>query len=111
LPPWSVVQTGAASEGLLRQWPEPDAGVSKHYGYAFQWFGLCALVALLYLWFQILRPLRRASLMLPMPPESSAPQPLGLTVHSLPEAGVSDPRAPAAAAGRCWPCCWSARPR
>jgi len=61
LPPWSVVQTGAASEGLLRQWPEPDAGVSKHYGYAFQWFGLCALVALLYLWFQILRPLRRAS--------------------------------------------------
>jgi len=29
--------------------------------------------------------------MLPMPPESSAPQPLGLTVHSLPEAGVSDP--------------------
>lgn len=29
--------------------------------------------------------------MLPMPPESSAPQPLGLTVHSLPEAGVPDP--------------------
>lgn len=61
LPPLSVVQTDAASEGLLRDWPVPDAGVSKHYGYAFQWFGLCALVALLYLWFQILRPLRRAS--------------------------------------------------
>lgn len=29
--------------------------------------------------------------MLPMPPESSAPQPLGLTVHSLPDAGVPDP--------------------
>ena len=27
--------------------------------------------------------------MLPMPPESSAPQPLGLTVHSLPDAGVT----------------------
>ena len=27
--------------------------------------------------------------MLPMPPESSAPQPLGLTVHSLPDAGVA----------------------
>ncbi|MEG2999439.1 MAG: hypothetical protein RR855_02710 [Comamonas sp.] len=26
-----------------------------------------------------------------MPPESSAPQPLGLTVHSLPDAGVPDP--------------------
>ena len=29
--------------------------------------------------------------MLPMPPESSAPQPLGLTVHSLPDAGAPDP--------------------
>ncbi len=27
--------------------------------------------------------------MLPMPPESSAPQPLGLTVHSLPDTGVA----------------------
>ena len=27
--------------------------------------------------------------MLPMPPESSAPQPLGLTVHSLPDASVA----------------------
>ena len=29
--------------------------------------------------------------MLPMPPETSAPQPLGLTVHSLPDAGAPDP--------------------
>lgn len=61
LPPLSVVQTEGANDGLLRHWPVPDAGVSKHYGYAAQWFGLCALVALLSLWFQILRPLRRAS--------------------------------------------------
>jgi len=33
--------------------------VSKHHGYAFQWFALCALVALLYLWFQILVPRRK----------------------------------------------------
>lgn len=59
LPPLSVVQTGAAAGGLLRDWPAPDNGVAKHYGYAFQWFGLCALVALLYLWFQLLRPARR----------------------------------------------------
>lgn len=59
LPSFSVVQTGPDSEGLQRQWPAPDTGVSKHYGYAFQWYAMCALTALLYLWFQILRPLRR----------------------------------------------------
>jgi surfeit locus 1 family protein len=32
-----------------------NAGVDKHYGYAFQWFGIAALVAVLYLWFQIVR--------------------------------------------------------
>lgn len=62
LPAWSVVQTGADADGLQRQWPAPDSGVSKHYGYASQWFGLFALVAVLYLWFQILRPWRRANL-------------------------------------------------
>ena len=59
LPAWSVVQTGPDSEGLQRQWPAPDTGVSKHYGYAFQWFSLSVLTALLFLWFQILRPWRR----------------------------------------------------
>ncbi|WP_313073516.1 SURF1 family protein [Melaminivora sp.] len=54
----SVLQTGAAADGLQRDWPAADNGVDKHYGYAFQWFGLCALVAILYVWFQILRPLR-----------------------------------------------------
>ena len=52
----TVVQTGEASEGLLREWPQPVAGVEKHYGYAFQWFGLGALITMLYVWFQIVRP-------------------------------------------------------
>ena len=52
----SVVQTGAASEGLLREWPEVNLGVDKHYGYAAQWFALAVLIAVLYAWFQ-LRPL------------------------------------------------------
>lgn len=59
----SVQQTGAANEGLLRQWPLVSTGVEKHYGYAFQWFALSALIALLYVWFQIVRrfiPARRA---------------------------------------------------
>ena len=56
----SLQQTGAASEGLQRDWPAPALGIEKHYGYAFQWFGLAALVTLLYVWFQIVAPLRRA---------------------------------------------------
>jgi len=51
----TVLQTGEAGEGLLRDWPVVGAGVDKHYGYAFQWFGLCGLIALLYVWFQIVR--------------------------------------------------------
>lgn len=49
----SVMQSGPASEGLLREWPQVASGVEKHQGYAFQWFGLSALIALLYVWFQI----------------------------------------------------------
>lgn len=51
----SVVQTGVDSEGLQRDWPRVDAGVDKHYGYAFQWFGLSGLMAVLYVWFQFVR--------------------------------------------------------
>ncbi|WP_240635944.1 SURF1 family protein [Caldimonas tepidiphila] len=51
---------GGAGDGLLRQWPRPAVDVHKHYGYAFQWFGLGALMAGLYVWFQLIRPrLRR----------------------------------------------------
>lgn len=53
--PVSVQQSGAASEGLLRDWPLAGSGVAKHYGYAFQWFALSALIAILYVWFQIVR--------------------------------------------------------
>ena len=51
----SVQQTGATSEGLLRDWPVPATGVDKHYGYAFQWFSLCGLISILYVWFQLVR--------------------------------------------------------
>ena len=55
----SVLQTGPASEGMQREWPVIGAGVDKHYGYAFQWFGLSSLIALLYVWFQLVRRLLR----------------------------------------------------
>ncbi|KQM80304.1 SURF1 family protein [Xylophilus sp. Leaf220] len=51
----SVLQTGAPGEGLQRRWPEIASGVEKHYGYAFQWFGLAALIATLYVWYQLVR--------------------------------------------------------
>ncbi|MCU0764277.1 MAG: SURF1 family protein, partial [Hydrogenophaga sp.] len=59
LMPLSVVQTDDTSDGLLRNWPVADTGVHKHHGYAFQWFGLCALAGFLFVWFQIISPRRR----------------------------------------------------
>jgi surfeit locus 1 family protein len=55
----SVLQTDAAADGLLREWPLVAIDVHKHHGYAFQWFALCALAGFLYLWFQILSPRRK----------------------------------------------------
>ena len=55
----TLLQSGAASEGLLREWPVVASGVEKHHGYAFQWFGLSGLIALLYVWFQIVQPRRK----------------------------------------------------
>jgi surfeit locus 1 family protein len=51
-----VQQVGAPSEGLKREWYEPASGVAKHYGYAFQWFAMCAVLTGLYLWFQWIKP-------------------------------------------------------
>lgn len=67
LKPLSILQSDnpaakPAADGLLRQWPRPALGTQKHYGYAFQWFALSALMAGLYVWFQLIRPrLRSAS--------------------------------------------------
>ncbi len=60
LRPLSVQLTaaGAASDGLVRDWPVPALDVGKHNGYAFQWFALCALVIGLAVWFQLIRPYR-----------------------------------------------------
>jgi surfeit locus 1 family protein len=57
LRPVSVLQEAPeVDDGLLRDWPRPAANVQMHYGYAFQWFAISALVAGLYVWFQLLRP-------------------------------------------------------
>ena len=63
LRPLSIQQLdadGAPPNGLLRHWPAPAFDVHKHYGYAFQWFAMAALITGLYVWFQLVRPrLRR----------------------------------------------------
>lgn len=57
----TLQQTGTPGDGLLRRWPAPNLGIGKHYGYAFQWFALAALMTALYLWFQIVRPFLKRS--------------------------------------------------
>ena len=62
LRPLSIQQQdgdSATPDPLQRRWPEPQVDVGKHHGYAFQWFALSALVAGLYVWFQLIIPFRR----------------------------------------------------
>jgi surfeit locus 1 family protein len=56
----AVQQTGGPSEGLSRDWPEAASGAGKNYGYAFQWWALSSLIAILYVWFQFIVPRRKA---------------------------------------------------
>jgi surfeit locus 1 family protein len=51
LAPFIVQQSAAASDGLVRDWPQPAAGVDRHHGYAFQWFALASLAAGLTGWY------------------------------------------------------------
>jgi surfeit locus 1 family protein len=59
LRPLLLLQTSPADDGLRRDWPAPAVDVHKHYGYAFQWFALCALTIVLHVWFRIIRPRRQ----------------------------------------------------
>lgn len=61
MPDVSVLQTDADNSGLLRDWPRFVGGAHKHRAYAAQWFAMSAIVAGLYLWFQILLPRFRRS--------------------------------------------------
>jgi surfeit locus 1 family protein len=61
LRPLVVVQLDGAGDGLQRQWAPAAVDVSKHHGYALQWFALSALITGLYVWFQLIGPRRRRS--------------------------------------------------
>ncbi len=51
--PIVIEQTGDLDDGLVRSWPRPDFGISKHYGYAVQWFSFCGLIVFLYGYFHV----------------------------------------------------------
>jgi surfeit locus 1 family protein len=53
--PVTLQQTGAAGDGMQRDWPAVNLGIEKNQGYAFQWFAMSCLIAGLYLWFQVIR--------------------------------------------------------
>jgi surfeit locus 1 family protein len=56
----SIQQSGPAPDALLRDWPRPASGSDRNYGYAFQWWAICAVIAILYAWFQFIAPYRQA---------------------------------------------------
>lgn len=59
--PVTLQQTGINDEGLIRNWPVVNLGIDKNFGYAFQWFGMAALLVVLYVWFQVIRRFKTRS--------------------------------------------------
>jgi surfeit locus 1 family protein len=55
LQPFVIEQHSPAADGLVREWPRPDAGVEKHASYALQWYALAGLAVVLLLAFSIRR--------------------------------------------------------
>ena len=61
--PYSLLQLDTVNadvntpqDKLLRNWAQPNYGSEKNYGYMVQWWALSALIVLLYVWFQWIRP-------------------------------------------------------
>ena len=58
--PFTVREVASGQgDGLGRDWDMPPLGIAKHQGYAFQWAGMGLVLLGLYLWFQLLLPLRQ----------------------------------------------------
>lgn len=48
LQPFVIEQHSPADDGLVRDWPRPDAGIDKHESYALQWYSLAGLAVVLF---------------------------------------------------------------
>lgn len=55
LQPFVLQQSNDSGDGLIRDWPRPDTGVSTHLSYALQWYGLAATLAVLWLGLNVKR--------------------------------------------------------
>jgi surfeit locus 1 family protein len=64
----------APVDGLSRDWPAPKLGTDTHYGYAFQWFGLCALIVALFVWFQLVPRFRHRATSATLTPPTITPK-------------------------------------
>lgn len=56
--PLTVLESATAAnarDGLARNWAAPATDVQKHYGYAFQWFAIGAVIIILYVRHRTLR--------------------------------------------------------
>jgi surfeit locus 1 family protein len=49
LRPYFLEQHSLADDGLVREWPRPDAGVATHASYSLQWYSFAALTAVLFI--------------------------------------------------------------
>jgi cytochrome oxidase assembly protein ShyY1 len=56
----NVVEIGPNTQGLRRDWPVPASTAYKNVGYTVQWFAMSLLLAILYIWYQIIKPKRDA---------------------------------------------------
>jgi surfeit locus 1 family protein len=60
--PIIVRQTSTLEDGLIRQWTVKADDVSKHQGYAAQWFAMSATTLLLWLYFGLVKPYRQSKI-------------------------------------------------
>jgi surfeit locus 1 family protein len=58
--PVLVRQTSELDDGLARDWVQPGGGVDRHRGYAFQWYALAVATLAAWLWYAVLRRVRRS---------------------------------------------------
>ena len=57
--PYVLQQLGPSSDGLVREWPKPDLGMQRNYGYALQWFAMSVTCLGMWLYFTSRTLLRR----------------------------------------------------
>ncbi len=53
LQPIVILQSSPSSDGLMRDWPRPDARTDNHRAYAFQWYAMAVVALILWIAFNL----------------------------------------------------------